>query len=169
MNLALIQLLIGGVGLWSVLPSNSLGASQVFMLKVVVVMLPELTKVALHVLSWPWLSTSNNLSSRLEVRLAVSPLFTNVATSASGGRTGCSPKALPLGLMSLLLGRQHSSDGKHVLTTEVCFVSVVELDGVVQGPSGGRRALVKFSTDVDPGAVIQPLHCQHAYDPGMLY
>ncbi len=97
------------------LPSNSLGASQAFVLKAVVAVdnqtlaalhppcmvemevflfdeatnvtigdlafftvLPSLTKIALRVSSWPWLSAGDNSSSRLEVRLAVSPAFTNV-------------------------------------------------------------------------------------------
>jgi hypothetical protein len=123
--------------------------------------LPALTKVALSVSLWPWLSTGDNSSSRLEVRLAVSPAFTKVTypspppVEEEPVATKRVQEASSSGLTSLLLGGQRSSDGKRALTTEVRFVSVVELDGVVvQAPSGGGRAPVEFGADVESSSLV---------------
>jgi len=197
-------------GAWSVLPSNSLGASQAFVLKSTALVnnqapkplqppclvemevflfdeatnvsisdlasftvLPALTKVAIRISSWPWLSTNDN-SSRLEVRLAVSPSFTNVTYPASSPPAGPVPSkrqdASSSGLTSLILGGQRSSDGKRALSTEVRFVSVVEFDGVVQGPSGVGRAPVEFGADVETSSLVLSFGhfaANMSYDPDL--
>jgi hypothetical protein len=135
--------------------------------------LPALTKVTLRVSSWPWLSAGDNSSSRLEVRLAVSPAFTNVAYPSpppvEEPVASRRQEASSSGLTSLLLSGQRSSDGKRALTTEVRFVSVVELDGVVQAPSGGARAPVEFGADVESSSLVLSFGyfaANMSYDPG---
>jgi hypothetical protein len=142
--------------------------------------LPSFTKISLAITSWPW--TSN--TSRLEVKLAVSPPFSGVIQpspsalpSPDGGvsrrseRQGGTSDGGGDGTTSLTLTGQASSDGKRSISTMVRFVSVVELDGELVQPSSlvGVEDPVKFSADVESSSIV--LSFRHfssnlSYDPG---
>jgi hypothetical protein len=136
--------------------------------------LPSFTKITIDISRWPWVSDS----SRLEVRLRVSPTFTNAtitpeSANTSGGGVEATGAAGASSMTSLMtLYGQRSSDGKREVKTLVRFVSVVERDGVLAvSADNASRPAVEFSADGETSSLVLSFaHFTYnmSYDPGTL-
>jgi hypothetical protein len=163
---------------------------------------PSLTKFTVAMWLWPWLSNTsrytqhtplstclNRVSAislvalcdcdlRVELSLEVSPPFTQAIVDpppAASEPSTVSPRQAKTTTTFTLQGQNSSSNSTSPRTfeTQVRFVSVVELDGVVRLPAdlgADGRAPVEFSADLASSSLVLSFGYfagDMSYDPGM--